>query len=158
MIVGRPTVYRGILMRSRLEARVAALLDHLSIAWSYEPRAYKTLSGEYLPDFEVGRHKWLLEAKPWLGPGPDRDRQYEYIDMARRVSYEALGEDKLCVIFSNGLLMMPYGGRGEMMGGYFTVCSGGHCTFSRILRSTCGVCGIEPTRSAAEFLYPTMVP
>jgi hypothetical protein len=59
-LVARPTVYEGIHMRSRMEARVAAYLDGLGWPWEYEPRAYASGGIQYLPDFEV---------RPWDG-GP----------------------------------------------------------------------------------------
>lgn len=65
----RPTVYNGIAMRSRLEARFASWLDQdvdPSAAWEYEPRAYGSVEGQYLPDFQVhGWHRPLfVEVKP----------------------------------------------------------------------------------------------
>jgi hypothetical protein len=50
----RPTTYNGIEMRSRLEARVAAWLDDVGIPWEYEPRAFASAQGQYLPDFQLG--------------------------------------------------------------------------------------------------------
>lgn len=53
-LVARPTVYRGIQMRSRLEARFAAHLDSvLPGVWSYEPQAFASRIGQYLPDFAI---------------------------------------------------------------------------------------------------------
>jgi len=49
----RPTTYKGIKMRSRLEAGFAAWLDEFSVEWNYEPRAYAAEEGQYLPDFEL---------------------------------------------------------------------------------------------------------
>lgn len=54
----RPTTYRGIAMRSRLEATYAASLDDAAEAmptlkWEYEPRAFANRVGQYLPDFVV---------------------------------------------------------------------------------------------------------
>jgi hypothetical protein len=67
----RPTVYKGIPMRSRLEAKAAADLDLEGARWIYEPRAYADETGQWLPDFEVwapGPHgetlHYLLEVKP----------------------------------------------------------------------------------------------
>lgn len=62
----RPTVYKGVPMRSRLEARFAAELDANGGGWSYEPRAYAGDAGQYLPDFEVlGRGEPIFfEVKP----------------------------------------------------------------------------------------------
>jgi hypothetical protein len=46
-----PTLYRGILFRSRLEARWAEFFDHLDIEWQYEPEGYELEHARYLPDF-----------------------------------------------------------------------------------------------------------
>lgn len=65
----RPTMYRGIQMRSRLEAEYAAFLDSDEDAgrWEYEPRAYANERGQYLPDFLIhgdsGAH-YFVEVKP----------------------------------------------------------------------------------------------
>ena len=46
------TWYNEILFRSRLEARVAMVLDALSIEWIYEPEGFDLSNGlKYLPDF-----------------------------------------------------------------------------------------------------------
>lgn len=70
----RPTVYNGIPMRSRLEARFAAYLDtdgalDEGMTWTYEPRAYASQQGQYLPDFEVrgeGATRLFVEVKPTI--------------------------------------------------------------------------------------------
>lgn len=49
----RPTVYKGIQMRSRLEAAFAAWLDKFDMTWRYEPQAFASEDGQYLPDFEL---------------------------------------------------------------------------------------------------------
>lgn len=81
----RPTLYRGVLMRSRLEATVAEWLDARLLKWEYEPARYSGQGGSYLPDFRlpavhiVGKPQVLhLEVKPlrldrqppgeWVGP------------------------------------------------------------------------------------------
>jgi hypothetical protein len=53
MLTARPTIYRGIQMRSRLEAHVARWLDtHPSfLPWEYEPTCFAGIAGQYLPDF-----------------------------------------------------------------------------------------------------------
>lgn len=53
LLRARPTIYNGIQMRSRLEARVAAWLDSLGATWVYEPVAFASPEGQYLPDFEL---------------------------------------------------------------------------------------------------------
>lgn len=81
----RPTYYRGILMRSRLEVTVAEWLDARMVKWEYEPARHSGPGGTYLPDFRLpfvhieGKPQVLhLEVKPlilakqppgkWVGP------------------------------------------------------------------------------------------
>lgn len=63
----RPTMYRGIRMRSRTEAKVAHLLDRIGMDWSYEGDAFAGSTGQYLPDFvvgELGDQPLIIEVKP----------------------------------------------------------------------------------------------
>jgi hypothetical protein len=63
----RPTKYKGIQMRSRLEARFAAYLDLIGADWRYEPEAFADERGQYLPDFEIvrdGSPRQFVEVKP----------------------------------------------------------------------------------------------
>jgi len=77
----RPTVYRGIAMRSRLEAHFAAALDSVADRdeWSYEPRAYADATGQYLPDFELCDSRFFIEVKP------TREHALRAVDRARIV-------------------------------------------------------------------------
>lgn len=52
----RPTTYKGVEMRSRLEARYAAWLDKHGFDWEYEPKCFATDEGQYLPDFRITVH------------------------------------------------------------------------------------------------------
>lgn len=52
-IPARPTTYNGIRMRSRTEATFAAFLDRVGYVWEYEPRAFASAEGQYLPDFAL---------------------------------------------------------------------------------------------------------
>lgn len=75
----RTTVYKGITMRSRLEAGFAAWLDECSFTWQYEPHAFAGARGQYLPDFRIDGLHWVgvgdvrayLEVKPagWWDKG-----------------------------------------------------------------------------------------
>jgi len=49
----RTTYYKGIIMRSRLEASYAEALDRGGFAWKYEPYVFASPSGQWLPDFVV---------------------------------------------------------------------------------------------------------
>ena len=70
-IVARPTEYKGVMFRSRLEARYAAFFDLVGWEWDYEPH---DLSG-WIPDFLVkfkcpckycsGVHSLYAEVKPY---------------------------------------------------------------------------------------------
>jgi hypothetical protein len=63
----RPTTYRGVEMRSRLEARFAQWLDADDLGWVYEPRAYGGRGGQYLPDFQIDGPSlslWFVEVRP----------------------------------------------------------------------------------------------
>lgn len=58
------TIAYGRRFRSRLEARWAVFFTTLGIPWEYEPEAFRTTKGVYLPDFIVcGRY---AEVKPVL--------------------------------------------------------------------------------------------
>ncbi len=52
---GRETIYKGVKMRSRLEAGFAMWLDARETPWKYEPCAFGSSAGQYLPDFHIPR-------------------------------------------------------------------------------------------------------
>lgn len=71
-----PTRYKGILFRSRLEARWAAFFDLAGWSWDYEPPEVIADGIAWLPDFRVsfscpnsecdGKHVLLVEVKPFF--------------------------------------------------------------------------------------------
>ena len=67
-IQARPTLYKGIRMRSRLEADYAAYLDREGWQWEYEPECFASPDGQWLPDFRLrwGPHggETFVELKP----------------------------------------------------------------------------------------------
>lgn len=66
-IPARPTLYRGIRMRSRLEADFAAFLDRAEAEWEYEPECFAGPHGQWLPDFRAtlpGGPPTYFEVKP----------------------------------------------------------------------------------------------
>lgn len=65
-IKARPTLYKGIQMRSRLEADFAAFLDRNGAEWQYEPTCFAGPDGQWLPDFCVlsGESLIYFEVKP----------------------------------------------------------------------------------------------
>lgn len=64
-----PTEYRGVAMKSRLEASVAWLLDQLHMEWQYEPQSFLLPNGvNYWPDFYVPSHDLWVEARGYDTP------------------------------------------------------------------------------------------
>lgn len=79
-IRARPTLYRGIRMRSRLEADYAAHLDANGEKWTYEPECFASAEGQWLPDFETdGKFNVLTEVKPANALPDDNDLE-SYVD------------------------------------------------------------------------------
>lgn len=65
MIKAIKTRYKGILFRSRLEARWAVLFDELGLTWAYEPEGIDLgATGWYLPDFWINDVNCYFEVKP----------------------------------------------------------------------------------------------
>jgi hypothetical protein len=67
-IKAKPTVYKGVSFRSRLEARAAAAFDRQRWAWRYEYDTYQAGGTGYVPDFYIvepdsGLDYWV-EVKP----------------------------------------------------------------------------------------------
>lgn len=73
-IAARPTTYKGIRMRSRLEAGYAAWLDKWGFTWEYEPQCFATERGQYLPDF-------LLHNVPIVDGDPRRNTESVYVEV-----------------------------------------------------------------------------
>lgn len=60
----KPTMYKGVQMRSKLESRVALVLDKMNLKWKYEPKLFLLSSGIYYkPDFYLYELKTWVEAK-----------------------------------------------------------------------------------------------
>lgn len=90
-----PAVYRGVRMRSQLEADFAKHLDDLGVTtWEYEPQRYYAGERSYLPDFLIGRTKFF-EIKP---------TQAEVDEAARRmeVIFETVPDATLTVVCAEG--------------------------------------------------------
>lgn len=103
-LVARPTVYEGIHMRSRMEARVAAYLDRLGWPWLYEPRAYASGGVQYLPDFEFrpwskGVGRVFLEVK---GAHPAPHQMADLFD--RMLVIRASDPEAWLAVVSDGML------------------------------------------------------
>ena len=73
-----PTIYNGVQMRSKLEARVASILDSNDIEWQYEPERFKLKEFVYTPDFYLPEFNIYLEVKGW-------DQGLEKIEALRNI-------------------------------------------------------------------------
>lgn len=102
MAAARPTTYKGIQMRSRLEALYAQRLDtspQLGLqTWQYEPQCFASPDGQYLPDFRLefsdGRVTYV-EVKP-----PTADAEEALARMHIILASEPAAD--LLVVVSNG--------------------------------------------------------
>lgn len=68
-----PTVFAGVLFRSRLEARWAVFFENLGLRWEYEPEGFDLDGTNYLPDFYLPELPAWVEVKP--GTPDDRGRR-----------------------------------------------------------------------------------
>lgn len=68
MISALPTWFKGILFRSRLEAKWAEFFESHGFEWQYEPQGFKCGNQAYLCDFivELDRRWYWVEVKPTL--------------------------------------------------------------------------------------------
>lgn len=67
-----PTVYRGIQMRSRLEAKWACVFDSLGWRWEYEPLDLKGWIPDFVLDIKGFKKPVLAEIKPIFDYQEDR--------------------------------------------------------------------------------------
>jgi len=86
---GRPTLYRAIQMRSRLEASWAAYLDDLRLAWAYEPVCFASATGQYLPDFRLVYENttYYVEIKGVFGDTEALRRRMEIVWASEPTAY-----------------------------------------------------------------------
>lgn len=88
------TLYNGVLYRSRLEARWAALFDVIGLEFRYESKQFMTSEGMYLPDFYIPSVGMWIEIKPATEDGPTREEILKMRDVAdteRRVGFILCG-------------------------------------------------------------------
>jgi hypothetical protein len=92
---GRETLYKGIRMRSRLEADFAADLDRQGYRWGYEPTCFAGPDGQWLPDFGctfANDDDWAIfdevkPAEPLMKHAPGSVAYAEHVDtQLRRVA------------------------------------------------------------------------
>lgn len=159
---GRPTRYKGVRMRSRLEAATAAAFDRHEIPWEYEPEALQGADGQYLPDFTIivdvvsakpmndpafpGLHEnyWITDQLVYVEIKPTRQKQ---LDVLRAGLLAPVFEiDALAMVLvptSGSVIFAAEGVRGGRMGGT-------HCCLN------CGALAIGPAEDYFDdcSIYP----
>lgn len=80
-IDSEPTEYRGVQMRSKLEADFARHLDRKGIEWTYEPAIFGPRGSGYLPDFLLNANvePAYVELKPTIAQALAAQRRMEII-------------------------------------------------------------------------------
>lgn len=80
-VVSRPVAYRGISMRSQLEADFAHFLDGKQVRWDYEPEYFGGPGEGYLPDFRIVRDTGAtyVEVKPTIAEVPRAQKRLELV-------------------------------------------------------------------------------
>lgn len=82
--VGIPTEYKGVKLKSRMEAQCAFLFDQLGWQWEYEPRSLMLSTGvTYIPDFSVCAGRLTVECRGYNSPRGDRQLKDFIADPAR---------------------------------------------------------------------------
>lgn len=98
-----PTLYGGILYRSRTEARWAVFFDALEVPFEYEPQGYHLGPLNYLPDFWLRTWRLYVEVK---GTDPTED------EIAKAKMLAAATQKKVLVVIGDpgqrrGILFPP---------------------------------------------------
>lgn len=80
-ITAIPTVYNGVQLKSRMESKVALLLDKLGWKWEYEPFSVMLDGINYTPDFYIPEQGYVIECR-----GYDSDKGQQQIERFAKAS------------------------------------------------------------------------
>lgn len=103
------TKYRGIIFRSRIEARWAVFMDALDVKWDYEPEGYDLDGLLYLPDFWLPDQQCFYEVKPHA---PTNDEVLKAIRLAEFTKHTVF-------ISHEGVTQPDYGSGSDSPRAYF---------------------------------------
>lgn len=129
-----PTLYAGVLFRSRTEARWARFWDALDIRWDYEPQGFVAAGVPYLPDFVTFPALGIL----WIEIKPSWQADPEGVEKWRRFADRRPQPDRSrAALFAGAPSLegeyMVVGGDDDRGGGawdddtqQWRPCSGGH--------------------------------
>lgn len=119
VIKARPTIYKGVQMRSRLEAGFAQWLDYWNMDWEYEPQCFGSERGQYLPDFLVRGVRFAntenvafslyIETKPDGWPFDEGDDTLDLLDRMS-VIYDSVGRVTLALVQPGPSITMAWAG------------------------------------------------
>lgn len=103
--VAKPTLYRNVQFRSRLEARWAAFFDLAGWRWNYEPFDLP----QWTPDFALkgACNTVLVEVKPIEWAGADAEQILQREDVAKVLAYRS--DDGDSEAFKDELLILGNG-------------------------------------------------
>lgn len=152
-IPARPTLYKGIRMRSRLEADFAAYLDGRPEPWAYEPECFSSDSGQWLPDFRVdgSPNPIYIELKPigLLGEWQSDGDLYGHVNSLMRKMLIARDSEPKCHLW---LIFWEYGG-GEMI-----ILANHHRDLVWIVSGAAPFVTVWPDPSVQEIIEPAEKP
>ena len=112
MIKAKPTMYKNILFRSRLEAKWAVFFDEMGITWQYEPGIYKVpINGyfiKYTPDFALLNVKTQQEiTHPLYVEVKGVNHYYEIYEKERQI-LESFGSSNSLIILGTFPMNINY--------------------------------------------------
>lgn len=104
------TTYDGILFRSKLEARWAALFKSAKLEYVYEPECFELSCGlKYMPDFYLPEFKCYFEVKPnndWVDNKYHTDRYEDFDDYLCILSGNYPSNGQFCSFFCGGVQLI----------------------------------------------------
>lgn len=108
-----PTEFKGIVYRSKLEARWAVYLDYLGIKFLYEPEGFEMSDGlRYLPDFYFNDFNLYGEVKPDAPISEyDMRKMKEFGTQKELFLMYGLPESKAAMVFApwaNDSMVVPF--------------------------------------------------
>lgn len=112
MIKAKPTIYKNILFRSRLEAKWAIFFDEMGIAWQYEPGTYMVpINGyfiKYCPDFALLNVKTQQEiSQPLYVEVKGVDHYCEIYEKERKI-IESFGSSNSLIVLGSFPMNVNY--------------------------------------------------
>jgi hypothetical protein len=156
-LTARPTTYCGEHMRSRLEAAWAEQFDAFGWTWEYEPQAFASEQGQYLPDFRLSIPHVPLPVYAEVKPGAYLTLEhwgYEYVKGKRSPGQWKVETDSFntaCEAMDRAILRMDQIIACNTPRALFIVCAGVNDIDGKVCISAAGVSDV---RSVAPVACP----